>query len=120
MKIWLLCKTDPIKPIGVFLNQDSAKGAAVDGRYLVLPIEAGETYNDLLDENLPGALYFDREGYEQAVQAVKNALADIRSDISDTNTRIDNLQATVTTKLQNINNQLTDLDARVTALEGGG
>ena len=92
-------KLGELIPRGVFTDQNLARYAPSSGRFLVIPIEADRLYDNLLDDTLPGAVYVD---------AVTDDLAN----------RIETLRTQALNQLGNIQNEITDIKARLDALEG--
>lgn len=102
----------PKVPIGIFSSDDRARQAAVSGNYLLIPIEINQVHNNIIDDTLPGAFYFDSVVADLAAkldlfktQAI-NQLTSINNKLAQHDTKFDQAQ----TAFQN-------LEARVTALE---
>jgi hypothetical protein len=104
---WILCERDPaIKAIGIFSTQAGAEEAAVDGRYVVIPFNAGDLYEDLISEGAVGAVFMQASGLQTQVEDNANDIINIQSFGATLNNKINLLIAAV-----------QDLQDRVTALE---
>ena len=90
--------------VGVFSTEENAKQAAVDGEYVLVPIEANQSYVGI-DESLPGAIVYQADGFDTRLTAVE--------------TDLDNTKTQAQTKFAQIDAEIADLQARVVVLEGG-
>lgn len=104
---WILCERDPeIKVIGIFKTQDQAENATIDGRYVIIPFDAGVLYEDLVSEGAVGAIFFTAEGLKTNVEQLLMDVAQINNKINQIIPAVQALQVDV-----------QDLVDRVTALE---
>ena len=81
--------------IGVFSTEDGAKQAAVDGEYVLVPIEANQSYASI-DESLPGAIVYQADGFD-------TRLTEVETDLANTKTQAQT--------------KFADIEARLIALE---
>jgi len=98
--------------VGVFGTQNAAQQAAVDGEYVIVPIEANRTYANMIDETLPGAIVFQADGFQTRLTALENQADGIQ-------TELDNTQSQAQAKFTQVDGRLDDLEARIATLEGG-
>lgn len=100
--IYILVEKNPIKPIGIFSSEATARNHAVEGEYLVIPIEIDRVYGGgIANEAMTGAINIKALGTElsEAVALVLGRLDSIDSQIS------------------NAGSTLADFETRIAALE---
>lgn len=101
--IYILVEKDPVKPIGIFSSEASARSQAVEGEYLIVPVELDRLYSGgIVSEAMTGAITVKAKGTElsEAVALVLSRLSTIDSQISNAATT------------------LSDFEGRISALEG--
>jgi len=107
---WILCERDPfLKAIGIFSTQTAAEDAAIDGRYVLIPFNANDLYENLLSEGNVGAIYFEASG--------------LQTQVANLTSTIDALQAAgqvMNNKINQLIDAVQDLVERVEILEGQG
>lgn len=109
-------------PIGIFTSETLAKNAAddgADGEYVLIPIEPNQSYDDLIDEDLPGALIYRSQGLEARVATLESQIALAQTAFQNLSDEVDTFKTQAQSAVQNLNDLIVALDARVTALEGG-
>ena len=103
--------------VGVFGTQNAAQQAAVDGEYVIVPIEANQTYINMMDETLPGAIVYQADGFDTRLDAVENTVANAQIAFQNLHDEFDTFKTQAQAAVQSLNQALALLDARVTALE---
>ena len=128
--IWILCKKENnvLTAIGVNDTEAETKNMARDGDYVGIPVTFGKIYDNLINENMVGAVTFSNISLYTLIQQAKNQLEiidgrldSLETAINNGNARLDTLEGqmqTVITQGQAMNQAIQNLDARVTALEG--
>lgn len=114
--IYIICRQEDevLTGIGLDISESAAKAIADDGDFVVIPIQIGKKYDNIISAGIVGATSFENTGLQTLVNQVKNAILSLRSDIE---TLQDQMLAG-TAAIQNLNQSVVSLDARVTALEG--
>jgi hypothetical protein len=108
--IYILVEKNPIKPIGIFSSEAIARGQAVEGEYLIIPVDLDRRYSGgIVSEAMLGAITVKATGTELS-EAVALVLG--RLDL------IDNRLDTIETQISNAGATLADFEARITVLEG--
>lgn len=100
--IYILVEKNPVKPIGIFSTESIARNQAVEGDYLIIPVELNRRYSGgIVSEAMTGAITVKAKGTElsEAVTQVLDRLTTIESQIS------------------NATNMMTSLEERIDALE---
>ncbi len=101
--IYILVQKSDRKVIGIFSTEEIARGNAIEGEYLIIPVELDRRYDGgIVSEAMAGAINIKATGTELS-EAVQEVLS-----------RLD----TIETQISNASSILTDLDTRITALEG--
>jgi len=103
--------------VGVFGSEAAAKQAATDGEYVIVPIEANQTYINMMDETLPGAIIYQADGFDTRLDAVENTVANAQVAFQNLHDEFNTFKAQAQAAVQSLNQALALLDARVTALE---
>ena len=102
--IYILVEKNATKPIGIFSTEAIARGQAVEGEYLIIPVETNRLYGDgIVSEAMAGAINIKAMGTELS-EAVALVLG-----------RLD----TIDNQISNAAGTLADFGARITVLEGG-
>lgn len=125
--IWVLCEKAPdgkLTGVGLAGSEDQARQMVSDGTYVAVPTDLGRIYPDIVDDGLPGAVLFAREGVSTKLQRIEASISKVESDLTSfrdqTNQALTDLRDDVN-NLQNSANDLqasiTDLDGRISALE---
>ena len=55
----------------------------MDGDYLVIPFEVGETYENMISESMIGATNYSKEGVTVKLEDMRTFLLDLRNTISN-------------------------------------
>ena len=114
--IYILCRQnedETLTAIGVELSEASAKALADDGDFVVIPIQIGKMYPNIVSAGIVGAVTFNNTSTKTIVEQARAAILSL---ISDVNT----LQGQITTLQNQIaagSSAIQALGDRVTALE---
>lgn len=114
---WFMYQRWDNLPVGVYGSEDAAKQAATDGEYVIVPIEANQTYINMMDETLPGAIVYTAEGFDSRIDALENTVGNTQTAFQNLRDEFDTFKGQAQTAVQNLNQDIADLDARVTVLE---
>ena len=104
-------------PVGVFATEDKAKQAASDGEYVLVPIEANQSYANMMDETLPGAIIYTASGFDTRLTTLENQIVVLDSEVDTIKNQAQTKFAQIDGRLDGHDISIADLDARVTALE---
>ncbi len=107
--VYILVEKDPIKPVGIFSTEAGARSQAVEGEYLIIPVENDRLYvSGIVSEAMAGAITIKALGTElsEAVSLVLGRLDTIDGNITTIQNQISAAQGI-----------LTDFETRITALE---
>lgn len=104
--------------VGVFGTQAAAQQAAIDGEYVIVPIEANRVYTNMIDETLPGAIVFQADGFETRLTALETQADNIQAELDTTQSQAQTKFSQVDSRLDGHDTTLTDLETRVATLEG--
>ena len=117
MDVWILCKKENGSLTGIGIERDEARcrNLAEDGDYVAIPIHLGRLYSNIIDAGIVGAVNFPSDALRTLIQQAKDALVVINGRLD----ALENQMQTIITQGQAMNQAIQDLDARVTALEGG-
>ena len=117
MVAWILCENNggALKPVGVFGSEQAGRDGAIDGHYLLIPIDTGQIYDNMISISAPGAVLFEKSGEKTRLTALEDQAVIILAGIDQISARLDTMQA----NFQTANAALQDLTARVEALEAG-
>lgn len=108
--IWLLCKKEngELTAVGADVSEQAAKDLARDGDYVAIPVSFGKHYENIVDENMVGAVSFSNVSL---YTLMKKAEAQLEV--------IDGRLDTVEGQGQELQDAVDAMEARVTALEAG-
>ena len=107
--IYILCRQnqdETLTAIGLDISEVSAKAMADDGDFIVVPIQIGKVYDDIVSAGIVGAVTFENTSIKTIVEQARTAILNLRDDI----TALQDQVAAGNTAIQ-------ALDARITALE---
>ena len=113
---WFLYQRWDGVAIGVFSTEDNAKQATVDGEYVLVPIEANQSYASI-DETLPGAFVFQADGFNTRLTTAENSIISLDAELDTVKNQAQTKFAQVDGRLDGHDTILVDLETRVTALE---
>ena len=114
--IYILCRQnedETLTAIGLDLSEAAAKALADDGDFLVVPIQIGKVYNDIVSAGIVGAVTFNNTSLGTIVSAARSAILGLRDDIQTLHGEITTLQGQISqgsAAIQSLNNRVTDLE----------
>jgi len=114
--IYILCRQnedDSLTGIGVELSEASAKDLADDGDFVVVPVQIGKLYVNIINSGIVGAVTFNNTSLKTLLNTARTAILGLRDDIQTLQSQM----SAGTTAIQNINSSIQALDDRITALE---
>ena len=127
---YMLCSKaadNTLTALGVWKIEQEARDAATDGDYVLIPVNEGEKYPNIVDLTMPGAIQFTVSGVNTRLDALEqeqqNQAADITAntdEIATINTKINNAAGRLGTAENDIDAlevTTADHEARITALE---
>ena len=115
--IYILVEKNPVKPIGIFSTEAIARGQAVEGEYLIIPVELDRLYSSgIVSEAMVGAITVKATGTElsEAVALVLSRLNTIDNRLDSIDNRLDLIDS----QINNAGTILSDFEDRISALEG--
>lgn len=102
--IYILVQKSDKKVLGIFSTEAIARGQAVEGVYLIIPVDLDRLYGaGIVSEAMAGAITVKAKGTELS-EAVNQVLS-----------RLD----TIDNQIAFAAGKLSDFETRITALEGG-
>ena len=107
--IYILCRQnedETLTAIGLDISEASAKALADDGDFVVVPIQIGKVYDDIVSAGIVGAVTFENTSIKTLVEQARTAINNLRDDIT-----------TLQNQVVSGNTAIQALDVRVTALE---
>jgi hypothetical protein len=83
--IYILVEKNPVKPVGIFSSEATARGQAIDGEYIIIPVEMNRLYaGGIVSEAMTGAIIVKAKGTElaEAINQVLSRLGDIEARLT--------------------------------------